>query len=77
MQLSGVVPSVLASNPLPQGRQADGLAAKKKREKTMASLSPGAQEAMAGVTTIMNAKLEALTYAVNCTIRRLTTRQSP
>jgi hypothetical protein len=36
----------------------------------MASLSPGAQEAMAGVTTIMNAKLEALTYAVNCTIRR-------
>jgi hypothetical protein len=23
-----------------------------------------------GVTTIMNAKLEALTYAVNCTIRR-------
>ena len=42
----------------------------RKLDKTMASsLSPGAQEAMAGVTTIMNAKLEALTYAVNCTIR--------
>jgi hypothetical protein len=36
----------------------------------LASLPPGAQEAMAGVTTIMNAKLDALTYAVNCTIRR-------
>jgi hypothetical protein len=46
------------------------LKAKAKLGKTMASLSPGAQEAMAGVTTIMNAKLEALTYAVNCTIRR-------
>jgi len=31
-----------------------------KFSKTMASLSPGAQEAMAGVITIMNAKLEAL-----------------
>jgi hypothetical protein len=41
-----------------------------KLDKTMASLSPGGQEAMAGVTTIMNAKLEALIYAVNCTIRR-------
>ena len=42
--------------------------AKAKLDKTMASLSPWAREAMAGVTTIMNAKLEAL--AVNCTIRR-------
>jgi hypothetical protein len=40
------------------------LAAKKKFDKTMASLSPGAQEAMAGVTTIMNGD------AVNCTTPR-------
>jgi hypothetical protein len=41
------------------------LAAKKKLDNTAVTLSPGAQEAMAGVTTIMNAKLESLTYAVN------------
>ena len=35
----------------------------------MASLSPGAQEAMAGVTTIMTPNWKPLTYAVNWTIR--------
>jgi hypothetical protein len=60
----------LVSNPLPPKIAKQWLAAKKKLDKTVASLPPGAQEAMAGVTTIMNAKLQALTYAVNCTIRR-------
>jgi hypothetical protein len=60
----------VVSSPVPPKVFAKWVAAKKKLDKTVASLSPGAQEAMAGVTTIMNAKLEALTYAVNCTIRR-------
>ena len=66
---------VVSTHPLPQIAK-QWLAAKKKLDKAMAKLPPGAQEAMAGVTTIMNAILEALTYAVNCTIRRLSTRQS-
>ena len=57
-------------NPPPLPRQAMEEGHPAKLDKAVAKLPLGAQEAMAGVTTIMNAKLEALTYAVNCTIRR-------
>jgi hypothetical protein len=62
-------PLRVVSNP-PQSRQAVARGQEEDRQRPWASLSPGAQEAMAGMTTIMNAKLEALTYAVNCMIRR-------